>query len=73
MEKKPALIVAKCPLFACRLCRAKNGLPHQSWCESANVELMSCGDCRHWDQAQNDCSHPVRAKSVVTRERYWLA
>ncbi|MBE6910389.1 MAG: hypothetical protein E7474_12605 [Ruminococcaceae bacterium] len=53
-------IEAKCPLFACRICRTKTGWPHQSWCAAAELVQPECADCYYWGEKDEQCRHPIR-------------
>ena len=56
-ERRP--IDARCPRYACRLCRTKTGWPHQPWCELSRVTEPECADCRYWNAGKNLCDHPA--------------
>ncbi len=60
MENERPRIEAKCPLFACRVCRTKTGWPHQSWCDAAELVQPGCEGCYYWGEAKNVCEHPAR-------------
>ena len=53
------LIRARCPRFACRLCRTKTGWPHQRWCELSFLTQPECTDCRYWSEKKHACDHPA--------------
>ena len=57
-EERP-VIRARCPLFACRVCRTKTGWPHQKWCDQKLAADPDCGGCVYWSRKKERCDHPA--------------
>lgn len=62
MEEADRVIRARCPWFACCVCRTKTSWPHQLWCDTAPVSRPACEDYRYFGPSKFKCLHPAWGK-----------